>query len=55
MDSKENIMKAEDSIIILSGMGAISIHEVQLAGKRITSVADFVHGQSDFVGNSFDT
>ena len=50
-----NIMKVEESIIVLSGMGAISLHEVQLAGRRIIAIEDFIRGHPDFIGSSFDT
>jgi len=49
------IMKVDDSIIVVTGMGAISLHEVQLAGKQKMAVEDFVRGQPEFVGSTFDT
>jgi methionyl-tRNA formyltransferase len=50
-----SIMKVADSFIVVTGMGAISLDEVQLAGKQKMAVEDFVRGQPEFVGSTFDT
>jgi methionyl-tRNA formyltransferase len=44
------ILAADDRLLIACGSGAVSIREVQPAGKRRLQTADWVRGHDDLVG-----
>lgn len=48
-----DIKKIGDNIFVLAAEGAFTLLEVQLAGKRVTKIEDFVRGRTDFIGSSF--
>lgn len=41
----------QDSVAVLASHGGLLLLQVQLAGKRATPVADFLHGHPDFIGS----
>lgn len=43
-----------ERVLVATGKGALQLLELQLAGKRATSVANFVNGHPDFIGASLD-
>jgi len=45
------VISAREGIAVVTGEGALVLEEVQLAGKRAMSTADFCCGQRDFVGS----
>ena len=44
----------ETQLLVRTGDGAVAIHQLQPAGKRAMSVADFLHGHPVSVGDRFD-
>lgn len=44
------VTMAQDDIAVVTGAGALILHEVQLAGKRAMRIEEFSRGQRDFVG-----
>ncbi len=38
-----------DAVAVATGSGVLLLHEVQLAGKRVTHIADFVRGRPQFL------
>ena len=46
------VVEAPEGVAVGTGRGALLLLEVQLAGKRAMSAADFVRGQGDFIGSN---
>ena len=45
------VLARHNAILVVTGRGAIQLESVQLAGKRATTINDFVRGRPDFVGS----
>lgn len=43
----------EDELLVRSGDGAVAVRQIQTAGKRAMSAADFLHGHSLAIGDKF--
>jgi methionyl-tRNA formyltransferase len=43
------VVETADGAAVISGRGAIELQRVQLAGKRATSIQEFLHGRPEFV------
>ena len=47
------VVRIEDSTIaVLTGSGALAVHNIQIEGRLAMSPADFVRGYGDFIGSS---
>ena len=44
------VARVTDGVVVLAGRGGLLLDEVQLAGKRAMSAAEFVRGRPEFVG-----
>lgn len=44
------VMESGGNVTVATGEGALALEQVQLAGKRAMSIAEFVRGQRGFVG-----
>jgi methionyl-tRNA formyltransferase len=49
------VVAYEEGAAILTGDGALVLEEIQLAGKRVTAVANFLRGYSHFIGSTLGT
>jgi methionyl-tRNA formyltransferase len=49
------IVQVQGSIIIQTGTGGLELLEVQLAGKRVAQIDNFLHGRPDFIGSQVGT
>jgi methionyl-tRNA formyltransferase len=49
------IVQVQGSTIIHTGTGGLELVEVQLAGKRVAQIDNFLHGQPDFIGSQLGT
>jgi methionyl-tRNA formyltransferase len=54
MPAPGTVWQDDERVLVATGQGALHLLQVQLAGKRATSVADFVNGHPDFIGASLD-
>jgi methionyl-tRNA formyltransferase len=45
------VVRVAGGIAVLAGRGGLLLDEVQLAGKRAMSAAEFVRGRPEFVGS----
>lgn len=45
------VINVDDGVAVVTGADALLLEEVQLAGKRLMSVQEFIRGQRDFVGS----
>lgn len=45
------VARIAGGIVVLAGRGGLLLDEVQMAGKRAMSAAEFVHGRPEFVGS----
>ena len=45
------VISYEESAVVLAKRSGLLLQQVQLAGKRATSVGDFLHGHLDFIGS----
>ncbi len=46
-----HVMQHDHAILVGTGAGCLQLDEVQLAGKRALSIAEFVRGQREFIGS----
>ncbi|MFO7662011.1 MAG: methionyl-tRNA formyltransferase [Chloroflexota bacterium] len=44
------VVEMDDAVAVLTGDGALLLEQVQLAGKRTMSIADFLRGRPEFLG-----
>ncbi len=44
------VVKLRDGLAIGTNSGLLRLHQLQLAGRKIMSIDDFVRGQADFIG-----
>lgn len=51
----EVIAASEEGAAVLTGDGALVLEEIQLAGKRVTAVSDFLRGHPHFIGSTLVT
>jgi methionyl-tRNA formyltransferase len=51
--SPGTVMRADEQLVIATGSGGLQLHELQPAGKRMLTAADFLHGQRVQVGERF--
>lgn len=49
--SSGQVVEVNGRVVVLSGTGGIQLQEVQLAGKKAMSVAEFLRGHSNFIGS----
>lgn len=45
------IVAYEEGAAVLTADGGLVLHEIQLAGKRVTAVSDFLRGYDNFIGS----
>ena len=45
------VLQESSAAAVISGEGALLLEEVQLAGKRVMGIEDFLRGQRDFIGS----
>ena len=45
------VLQESSAAAVICGEGALLLEEVQLAGKRVMGIEDFLRGQRDFVGS----
>jgi methionyl-tRNA formyltransferase len=45
-----SVVELDDAVAVLTGDGALLLEQVQLAGKRTMSIADFLRGRPEFLG-----
>ena len=51
--SPGTVVRLDDSTIaVLTGNGALEVHNLQIEGRRAMSATDFVQGYGDFIGSS---
>jgi len=48
------IVAYEEGAAVLTADGGLVLHEIQLAGKRVTAVSDFLRGYDNFIGSRLD-
>lgn len=48
--SPGEIRQLNENTVVLAGAGGIQLQEVQLAGKKVMSIQQFIHGRPDFIG-----
>ena len=50
-----HVVAYEEGAAILTADGALVLEEIQLAGKRVTAVSDFLRGYDTFIGSTLGT
>ena len=50
--SPGQVIAYEEGAAVLTGDGALALEQVQLAGKRVTAVPDFLRGYDTFIGST---
>ncbi|WP_420628883.1 methionyl-tRNA formyltransferase [Candidatus Leptofilum sp.] len=49
------VIAYEEGAAVLTADGALTLDEIQLAGKRVTAVPDFLRGHANFIGSKLGT
>ena len=44
-----------DTASVATGDGLLELHEVQLAGKRVMSIEEFIRGRPNLIGSTLHT
>ena len=50
-----HVVAYEEGAAVLTADGALVLEEIQLAGKRVTAVSDFLRGYDTFIGSTLGT
>lgn len=47
-----DVVSVDQKIVVITGDGGLVLHQLQLAGKRMMNINDFVNGHPNFVGST---